>query len=263
MIALRSLIASDPTSPLADAEAIGPGRSRPAGRQGALRPFARLALMGATAALAVSASGCASYMNAQVTTFHQAPASDRLTGQTFAIAPTAAQKDSLEFQAYADMVRQALIRRGLVDAPDASAALGVTMRYSADAGKSVVYNYPAYGYGGFGPVYGWAPYYGPRRHMHYAMTATYPIGYGAIGPGYYGQSVLYRRELRVDISDRRAGSNAAKLFEGTVVSEGESAAIAPAMPAMVQALFSDFPGPSGVSRRVQVRLDDRSSAASN
>jgi len=212
------------------------------------------------APLALVVSGCASYMGAQVTTFHQAAAGNRFAGQGFVIEPSAAQRDSLEFRAYADLVRRALIGRGLVDAPESGAALGVAVRYSVDGGKPVVYGYPAYGYGGFGPAYGWAPYYYPRSHMHYALTATYPMGYGMIGPGYYGQSMLYTRELRVDITDRRAGGNAAKLFEGTVVSEGESASIAPVMPAMVQALFSDFPGPSGISRRVQVRLDPPSAA---
>jgi hypothetical protein len=81
------------------------------------------------------------------------------------------------------------------------------------------------------------------------------LGYGVVG-SHYSQAIVYRRELRVDITDRRAGTGGAKLFEATVTSEGESASLAPVMPAMVKALFSNFPGPSGVSRRVQVRLDD-------
>jgi hypothetical protein len=260
MIAPLSFVASDPRGPL---PAVGLGTLPPAaGTTDQPRNERRCARLLLATTLAVLASGCASYMSAQVTSFHQAAATDRFAGQGFVIEPTAAQKDSLEFRAYADLVREALVRRGLVDAPESGAALAVAVRFSVDSGKPVLYSYPAYGYAGWGSVYGWAPYYGPRGHVHYALTATYPIGYGMFEPNYYTQSVLYKRELRVDITDRRAGGGTgAKLYEGTVVSEGESAALAPVMPAMVQALFSDFPGPSGVARRVQVRLDAPSAAA--
>jgi hypothetical protein len=250
------------------------GRYKGRNKAGAIRRLVRVAMLAATITSASVLTGCASYLSAQVTSFHQMAGGDqRFARQPFVIEPTPEQRDSLEFRAYADLVRQALVRQGMVDAggtgagavsgagAGAGAALGATaplavsLRYSVDAGRAVVYSYPTYGYG-FGPVYGWAPYYARGGRVHYALTATYPVGYGMISPSYYGQSTVYRRELRVDIVDRRAGANGAKLFEGSAVSEGESASLAPVMPAMVRALFSDFPGANGVTRRVQVRLDD-------
>lgn len=234
--------------------------------------LARLALLAPLMALA---SGCATYMSAQVTSFHQLSPDRQLAGKRFVIEPSTDQQDSLEFRAYADLVRQALIRNGLVDAGDASAELAVAIRYSIDNGKPVTYSYPAYGYANFGPVWGWAPY---RSHggVHYAWTATYPVSYGVIGTN-YGQSTTYRRELRVDITDRsgkasggRAGSGTitppggafapARVFEGTVVTQGESGSLAPVMPAMVRALFSEFPGANGATRLVQVTLDEDEAA---
>ena len=136
------------------------------------------------------------------------------------------------------------------------------MRYSVDSGQPVIYGYPAYGYASYGPVWGWAPYYGPGGRVHYLWTATYPVGYGVVGTS-YSQAIALPARARVDITDppRRRHDGRRRLFEGTVVSEGESASLAPVMPAMVRALFSDFPGPSGVSRRVQVRLDDAPTTA--
>lgn len=219
----------------------------------------RLLPLALLAALAVLTSGCASYLTAQVTSFHEADG-NRLAGRSFVITPTQEQAESLEFRSYADLVRDALAREGLVAATPADAELAVAMRYTIDSGKPVTYGYPAYGYASYGPVWGWTPYYGPGGYVHYMWAATYPLSYGVVGTN-YAQTVLYRRELRVEITERRARSGAKdgagrRLFEGTAISEGESASIAPVMPAMVRALFSDFPGPNGVSRRVQVRLDD-------
>ena len=185
-----------------------------------------------------------------MTSFHQQPAT---SGSPDAASPSCRRKeqaDSLEFRAYADLVREALVRKGWSAPAEGQAELAVTIRYSVDSGQAVTYGYPAYGYASYGPAWGWSPYYGPGG-MCTIWGAAYPVGYGVVGTS-YSQWILYRRELRVEITDPRAGGNERKggrLFEGTVMSEGESASLAPVMPAMVRALFSDFPGPSGVSRR--------------
>jgi len=40
-----------------------------------------------------------------------------------------------------------------------------------------------------------------------------------------------------------------------VDSEGQRAGLAEAMPAMVRAAFDDFPGPSGVTRHIRIKVD--------
>ena len=207
--------------------------------------------------------GCATYMGAQVTAFHQVSPERPLTGLSFRIEPLPDQKDSLEFQAYADLIRAALVQRGLAPAAGAATSdLAVTIQYSIDDGKTVTHSYPAYGYTQVGPVWGWVPYPAPGGGVHYVWRPTYPFSYGVIGTS-YGSSTVYRRGLKVEITDRRTRGaiggadvpRTRRAYEGRVTSEGESAALATVMPAMVKALFHDFPGENGVTRNLQVVID--------
>lgn len=218
----------------------------------------RLAAAALFLPLLAGAGGCATYMQAQVTSFHQGSEDLRLEGQRFVIEPSAAQKDSLEFQAYADLVRRALVEKGLVAAgASASSDLVVRLTYTIDGGRTMVHGYPAYGYTHYGPVWAWTPYPVPGGGVRYVWTPTYPMTYGVVGT-HYAESTLYRRELHVVIEDRKPGGDGRRLYEGTVTSEGGSASLAPVMPAMVRALFSDFPGRNGVTRIVQVPFGDES-----
>ncbi|MGE3924845.1 MAG: DUF4136 domain-containing protein [Lautropia sp.] len=220
----------------------------------------RVAALVAAAAAMLGLGGCAAYLNAQVTAFHQA---DRdLAGRRFVIEPSAEQRDSLEFKAYADQVRQALVARGLVDAAGGAADTSVTLRYSIDDGRSVAYSYPGYGYMPFGPSMTLTPYRGRDGVVRYGWAPVYPMAYYGMVGSQYVQAVIYRRELRVELNERGAGGTAGgtagtagtRLYEGTAVSEGESASLAPVMPALITALFADFPGPNGASRIVRVQL---------
>lgn len=218
----------------------------------------RLLAIAAVLLPALAMGGCASYLSAQVTTFHRAEPDFK--GRRFAIEPSAAQRDSLEFKTYADLVRQALVSQGLVDAAGAPADVGVTLQYSVSDGKPVIASYPNYGYAPYGPVWALTPYRGPGGVVQYGWAPSYPIGYGVIGERVV-QSAVYRRELRVEIADLGSPSKsegeakAARLYEGSAISEGGSASLAPVMPAMIRALFVDFPGPNGSSRIVRVPSD--------
>ena len=218
----------------------------------------RLVVVAIFLPLLAVAGGCASYMQAQVTSFHQGAQDLRLEGKRFVIEPSVAQKDSLEFQAYADLVKRALVGEGLVAAGNGAASeLVVRLNFTIDGGRTMVHGYPAYGYTHYGPVWSWTPYPVPGGGVRYVWTPTYPMTYGVVGT-HYAQSTLYRRELHMVIEDRTPGGNGRRLYEGTVVSEGGSASLAPVMPAMVRALFADFPGRNGATRIVQVPIGQAS-----
>ena len=236
--------------------------------------------------LAALLSGCASTLASRVTTFH-APDS-RFDGRRFALVASPEQAGSLEYRAYADLVRKALVARGLVDVTPAGASaagiggsapaeaeLTVQLHYRIDDGRAVSVATPAYGYMQAGPVWSMTPYLGPGGRVHYAWAPSWPMSYGMIGQT-VSQTLVYRRELRVEIDDARKRNTATapatpsvtpatpegrlssegRLYEGVAFSEGQSATLAAVMPAMVRALFTDFPGPNGATRIIEVPFDD-------
>ena len=53
-----------------------------------------------------------------------------------------------------------------------------------------------------------------------------------------------------------ANNPGVNLFESRVISEGRSNRLEEVMPLMVDAMFQEFPGPSGVTREVTIDLED-------
>jgi hypothetical protein len=235
--------------------------SAPASRSPRQRPaqscLQRLQQLGAAVVIGLLVSGCASTMSAQVTSFHQL--SNGLQGQRFVINPSAEQRNSLEFETYANLVREALTDKGLVDAGGAAgtADLGVSLNYEV-AGRSSGVGHGTTGYAGFGAGSG-----------GFSMGGV-GIGIGIPIGGFGGSdSVVYQRSLDIAITrlNGAAGKSAevpagrgdaagtARVFEARAISEGPSASLAPVMRAMVQAIFQEFPGPSGQTRVVEVPLE--------
>ncbi|MDB5862027.1 MAG: hypothetical protein JWQ76_5716 [Ramlibacter sp.] len=195
--------------------------------------------------------GCATTFTSQVTSFHPTPLS--LPDKTFVFERTKEQEGNLEYRHYEELVRYQLIRLGFVDAKPASAArLEVSMAYTVSSRDvRVIETVPV------DPWYG-APYYGP---------AWSGIGYR--GP-FYGpfydpfwpmppmmqqrevQYRLFNRQLKIGIAGVPGDQ---KLFDVTVLSEGTNGALAAVMPYMVQSAFADFPGPSGVARVVELKME--------
>ena len=236
--------------------------SRPTGRRINRRHLQQL---GAALIIGLLVSGCASTTTTQVTSFHQL--SSGLQGQRFVITPAAEQRNSLEFDTYANLVRGALTSKGLIDAGNDSgtADLGVAFNYEA-AGRSSGVRHGTTGFAGFGAGSGGFSMGGV------GIGIGFPIG--ALGGG-GSDSVAYQRSLDIAITRLNGGvgkaaeasagnapgapgagtARTARVFEARAISEGSSASLAPVMRAMVQAIFQEFPGPSGQTRVVQVPLD--------
>lgn len=221
---------------------------RPAGGK---RAGARCAAMAAILA-GLALAGCAATVPTEVTTFHQLPARADLQGRSFAIVANPARPASLEDATYTDAVRQALLRQGLVEAPEGRVAdYAVDLRYSSvpaqtwhrRSGSSVGVGLSGGGFslGGLG----------------------LGIGIGIpIGGSRDETTTTWRHELDVDLnswgvsgasSGAQAGSGT-RVFEGRAVAESNTDSIASVMPALVEALFNDFPGANGKTRVVDVRL---------
>lgn len=197
--------------------------------------------------------GCASRLETTVTTFHQAGTS--WAGKRFEFVPTERQRDSLEYKAYADRVSQALQAHGLVPAAGKGADVDVSLDYKAIELRPLVYSSPIYGYGSFGPVWGWHPYARYGGGVVFGWQPYWSLGYGAVAND-YREYRNWRRELTVRMVPPGGGANQ---FEATAFHDGASESLPQVMPALVEAIFHDFPGPNGQVRQVLVELRDQSS----
>lgn len=198
------------------------------------------------AASSVLLAGCAATtVRSDVTAFHEWPAG--LQEKSYVFERTREQNDSLEYRAYENLVRAELNRLGFAETPlAAKPKLKATLGYSISV-RDVREIYPVMTYP-YGPGPMWHPYYGPFYSPFY-------------DPFWYGPPVvqhrestyqLYTRQLRVVLAQLADGK---KLYEATVVSEGSNGSLAAVMPYMVRSAFADFPGKSGVPRRVELKME--------
>ena len=191
----------------------------------------------------LAVAGCETSVKSDVARFHQLP---RPSGETFVILPKdPAKSGSLEFAKYADEIGARLAAVGYQPAAKGTAPdLTVKVDYSVDDGKVEVRSYPS-SMGG---------YYGAFRHPYYS---PWYWDYPWYGPGYYEPDIrsytVYSRRLEMDIERIDAAGKAQRLFEGRVESRGGDNRLPEVMPYLIQSMFKDFPGPSGVTQRVIIK----------
>lgn len=209
----------------------------------------------ATAAMSLLLAGCATTIRSDVTTFHQWP--DQLPEKTYVFEAPMPQDDTLELRSYQNLVRGELARLGFQDVSGgASPAMQVSMRFMTTDIPVRVYQ----------PVYSHFDYYWMPRSAF--MMRPYRRGYGywrgAYSPFYdpfwYGTPAFYesiqhnyRRELQVAIKAR----DGKRLFDVTVQNLSREMSTPAIMPALVHSAFVEFPGVSGVARRVELKQENR------
>lgn len=197
-------------------------------------------------------SACSNTFRSDVSRFHELPAPK---GQTVVIVPSdPAKNTSLEFASYANMVGSYLARQGYSAAGNGEADLIVELDYSVDDGKVMVRSYPNVFRYGYGYGYHHFGHYGYFSHFGYFGHYYNPFyGYGYPYNRDVRSYVNYTRKLTMIIRPNKDGAK--NLFEGKVESRGRSNDLAQLMPHMTQALFTNFPGQSGVTNRVVIELN--------
>lgn len=210
----------------------------------------RSMLMYLAMATMLTLTGCATTIRSDVTVFHQLP--QEAENKSFVFERSAEQKNNLEYQHYEDQLRVALEQHGFTSAPTpADAALRVRMSYKQTA-RDVTIIEPVV----VDPFWYGSPFYGPTfGHFGYYGFAD-PFWGAGFGHPYYQQQrstfPVYKRRLNVTIA--RATDNKT-IYDGTVTSQGRTESPAVVVPYMIDALFQDFLGPSGVPRRVELKMD--------
>ena len=204
-------------------------------------------------------AACASQIKTDVARFHRMPPPQ---GESFTVvAADPAKQESLEFHTYAQYVAAEMVKQGYRQAEGGTpASLVVRIDYGVSSGREKIATRPG--------TASYAPYYYSWRHR-----AFYPYGWGFYDPFWGGpfsepevySYTVYTRQLSMDIvrpgasqaAAGKEGDGAVPMFEGRVESVGKDNRLPEVMPYLVQAMFTDFPGTSGVTKQVTIDLPSK------
>lgn len=204
--------------------------------------WSKLSKVAAVVAAGLVLAACSRSIESDVVSFHRLP---EAAGETFTItAKDPAKKGSLELEAYAGQIRARLVDLGYQPVVD-GADLEVRVDYGISDGRERIRTRPGVGPAGFYSFYGFR--YG------------FPIGdpfFGGPAGGWQNDVysyAIYTRRLEMDIVKADGGE---MLFEGRAISEGKDSRLPEVMPYLVQAMFTNFPGESGVTKVVSIEIPD-------
>lgn len=190
-------------------------------------------------------------VQSDVTRFHTLPPQG--SGQTFTIR-SVESNNALEFRTYASRVAAHLREYGWTESSPESAEYTVLLDYQMGGSHERHGTVPITGQTGGGTTYhsGSVNTYGNYGSTYgsYSGTSYTPATFGVVGSAPYSVTV-HDRYLEMKIHDRGGRS----VFEGRVVSTGQSADIAAVLPQMIESLFTKFPGESGKTQRIEKASD--------
>jgi hypothetical protein len=205
-------------------------------------------LIAAAASLTLLLGGCATTVRSDVTTFNQWPA--QMADKSYAFEAPAPQEDTLELRSYQELVRGQLARLGFHDSGASKPAMIVSMHFmTTDVPVRVIQAVDPWFYSPMGARFGWA---GGRGHRYWG--GWYSPFYDPLWGGRYAieERIVhqYQRQLNVAIRSTEDGK---RLFDVTVRNNSRQLSTPAIMPAMVQSAFTDFPGPNGAARTVELK----------
>lgn len=194
--------------------------------------------------LGVLLAGCATpTIRSEVTAFHDWPANQQYQNVRYMFERSKEQENNLEYRNYENLVRAELNRLGFREAADSkSADVKVSLSYDIKVRDVRIIEPVLVNPYWYGPA--WRGYYGPFYDPFWfgpPMVERRDVSYQ-----------LFTRELKIVLA---RASDGKRLQEITVVSEGTNGSLAAVMPYMVRAAFADFPGKSGLPRRVELKMD--------
>ncbi len=189
-------------------------------------------------------AACSNSIRSSVATFHELTSPG---GERVRITPMLADKvESLEFQQYASVLASHLAAYGYKEPgkqePELIAGFDVTITEGREKFENRLSPYVGldwhHGYGG--------AYYGQY------WGAPYGAGYG----GFFGGNELYARTVytaRLVFELRTPDGKT--VFEGRSEIETRRKDLPAIMPYLAEALFKDFPGENGVTRRIKLERE--------
>jgi hypothetical protein len=201
-----------------------------------------------TSPLLILLVSCGSTVQSDVTRFHKLPIKGN--GESFSVRPTNENRSGIEFSTYASRVAGHLQQYGWRQSSSGKADYIVTLGYRMGGSSTRTGSTPTYGQTGGGTTYhnGSVNSYSNYGSSYgsYSGTSYTPATYGQVGSTPYSVTV-HDRFCNIRIKSR----NGKSVFEGRANSTGRSSEISVVLPAMIDSIFTDFPGESGKAKRIQ------------
>ena len=184
----------------------------------------------------------------EFTPFHTFSAASPPQGKTFILLPGPSQEGSLEWAQYSNLVAQRLQSKGLRQVDSIRGAdYAVSLTYAIDRGRTTSTTMANYGQTSPGRT----TYTTTSVGRSSVTTQTYtPPTYGVTGYSTYTGTV-YDRGIRIailDVQQTLAQDKPVLVYEATGKSEGSSGNINEVLPSIIDAMFVDWPGRSGVTQ---------------
>jgi hypothetical protein len=199
--------------------------------------------------------GCSKHIRSDVSVFHRIL--EASTPTTYVCIPLEGQENDLEYLTYQDLIRKQLVEHqyrevNINENPD----VAIAYLYGVDNGTQKLSSIPVFGKTGIASsdTFGTINIYG--NSGTFSGITTYTPTYGIKGYQTYS-TTDYRRGFFLYIVDARSfgGEKLNVLYQGSAISEGRSANLSQVMPAMIKALFREFPGVSGETRRESIPME--------
>ncbi|MBN9459824.1 MAG: DUF4136 domain-containing protein [Burkholderiales bacterium] len=206
----------------------------------------------AAALVAVGAlllAGCATPMRGQVTAFNEWPAQAPLT---YRFTFTDEQRDSLEQAAWAKVLREELARAGFRESDTPRFAVRFDYRVERHISRYLE-AYPMI------QPYWWGAWGGPVGGVGFGGPWPW---WGPAYPPIERERTWYEYRLHLQFDDLTVRPPR-RVYEGTVVSDGMDPAPAHALPLLARGILTGFPGPSGVTRDVEMPAKPKPAAGSS
>lgn len=200
-------------------------------------------------------SGCASYVDTNVTAFHDL--GRPVSGATYAVVPYEKQIGDLEFETYAKLAKAELNKLGMVETPLQKAKYGVFMLYGIDDGQQVASSYPIIGQTGVASSNTTGNMVSLGNTAYYSGRTYNTPTYGVVGSG-TRIDVAYKRSVDVCIVEvaKSTASHVQIVYKANAFSYGSTGQLSKVMPAIVKGVFEDFPGKSGEVRVSRQTLEE-------
>jgi len=181
-------------------------------------------------------SACSTTFRSDVATFHELTVPG---GERVMLTPMDPdKKDSLEYRQYAGVLAGHLKSYGYVETGDAAPQLIAGFDLTINDGREKLRTRAL----SYDPFY-WNSYWAWGRHWNYPFS--YPFAYR-------DTQIVAGTVYTVTLTLELRKPDGQVIFEGRAETETRTKTLPEVMPFLADALFQDFPGKSGVTRRVSV-----------